>query len=195
LEPAVARLVATALFVLGLLAFLDAAFLTLGQRWVARRSRERWILLTLEVDLVALWAVAVAVLGWRWRVVPTGAEGVAAAAGLALVGAGTGLAVWGKWRLGRMFSATFGIKRDHVLVTDGPFAITRHPIYSGILVALAGSALVWNLALNLALAAGFAIAFWFHTVFEEELFEKHFGEAWHAYRERVPRLVPFLRRR
>jgi protein-S-isoprenylcysteine O-methyltransferase Ste14 len=79
-------------------------------------------------------------------------------------------------------------------VTDGPYAITRHPIYTGIVTALIGSALVWNSTLTLILAVLMVVPFFLHTVYEESLFEHHFGEPYFEYQRRVPRLVPFARR-
>jgi protein-S-isoprenylcysteine O-methyltransferase Ste14 len=114
--------------------------------------------------------------------------------GLLISAAGIGLAVWAKLRLGRWFSATFGIKEGHELVTGGPYAVTRHPIYTGLLIAIAGAGLVWNSGLTLALAPVLAVPFFLHTVFEEAMFEKHFGQAYFDYQRRVPRLVPFTRR-
>jgi protein-S-isoprenylcysteine O-methyltransferase Ste14 len=80
-----------------------------------------------------------------------------------------------------------------VLVTDGPYAITRHPIYTGLLGAMFGSALVWNSLFTLILAVLFVIPLFLHTVYEEHLFERHFGEAYFDYERRVPRLAPFIR--
>jgi len=102
--------------------------------------------------------------------------------------------VWAKARLGRWYSGTFGVKEGHVLVTDGPYAITRHPMYTGLLLMLLGAALAWNSALTLLLAALYTLPLFFHTVYEESMFERHFGEAYRAYELRVPRLVPFTGR-
>ena len=63
---------------------------------------------------------------------------------------------------------------------------------TGLLVAIAGSALVWNSLLTLILAALMAVLLFLHTVYEETLFEAHFGGAYFDYERRVPRLVPFL---
>ncbi len=176
----------------GALFFVDAPFWTFGQKFIAQRSRERWILLTLELDLYALWAVARYALHWDARLVPAPWEPVLAAHGLVLTALGVGLAVWAKVRLGRWFSATFGIKPDHQLVTDGPYAVVRHPIYAGLLAALVGAALIWNSAVTLALAVLQSVPLFFHTVYEETLFEAHFGEAYRDYERRVPRLIPFF---
>jgi len=78
-----------------------------------------------------------------------------------------------------------------VLVTDGPYAVTRHPIYTGIITTIVGAALLWNSTLTLLLAAFLAVPLFLHTVHEEALFEQHFGNAYRDYQRRVPRLVPF----
>jgi protein-S-isoprenylcysteine O-methyltransferase Ste14 len=182
-----------AIAIAGLLPFADAPFLTLGQTFTIQRSRARLILMSLELDLLALWAVAKFFFHWEVRLVPATSERALALAGLALTLAGAVLAAWAKFRLGKWFSATFGLKEGHELVTDGPYAVTRHPIYTGILLAILGSALTWNSTLTLILAALLAVPFFLHTVYEESLFEHHFGEAYFEYQKRVPRLVPFVR--
>jgi protein-S-isoprenylcysteine O-methyltransferase Ste14 len=172
--------------------FLDAPFRTLGQRWVAKRPHERALLLSMELNFIALWILFKYYLKWDRTLAPPGAEPALALVGALLASSGAGLTVWGKLRLGRWFSATFGVKVGHELVTYGPYAITRHPIYSGLLAMAYGSALAWASPLTLLLALLLSMTLFFHTVYEELLFEGHFGDAYRDYRRRVPRLVPFL---
>jgi len=174
--------------------FLDAPFRTLGQRWVAKRPHERALLLSLDLNLLLLWVIFKYYVKWDPRLAPPLAEPVLTLVGACFCPAGAALTVWGKIRLGRWFSATFGVKEGHELVTDGPYAVTRHPIYSGVLAMLFGAALAWNSALTLLLAVGISLTLFFHTVYEELLFEKHFGAAYRDYQRRVPRLVPFAAR-
>jgi protein-S-isoprenylcysteine O-methyltransferase Ste14 len=171
--------------------FLDAPFKTLRQRWVARLPHERTLLLSTELNFLALWALFKFYLKWDRGLLPAAAEPVLAVIGALLVAAGVALNVWGKLRLGRWFSATFGVKEGHELVADGPYALTRHPIYSGLLAMVYGSALAWDSALTLLLALLLTMTLFFHTVYEEMLFERHFGDAWRDYRRRVPRFLPF----
>jgi protein-S-isoprenylcysteine O-methyltransferase Ste14 len=173
--------------------FLDAPFRTFGQKFLVRRGRERLVMLSFELDLIALWVVATCFLHWRWPLAPPAAAGALAIAGRGLTLAGAALAVWSKLSLGRWFSATFGVKEGHELRTDGPYAFTRHPIYTGLLAMLAGGALVHDSALTLLLAVLMAVPFFFHTVYEEALFEQHFGPAYFEYQRRVPRLLPWPR--
>jgi protein-S-isoprenylcysteine O-methyltransferase Ste14 len=185
------RRIGVAVIALQALFFLDAPFLTLGQKRATWRWREQVVINSLELTLVLWWVMAKWLLGWERPLVPAGAALAAGCAGLALVLGGAGLLVWAKLRLGRWFVAGFMIKDGHELVTGGPYAITRHPIYTGLLAAFAGAALLWNSALTLALAAGFVVSLSLHTMVEEALLERHFGDAYRAYRARVPRLVPF----
>ncbi len=175
--------------------FLDAPFLTFGQKRSAWRWREQIVLNSFELALVMWWVMAKWRLGWERALVPAGATFVAADAGLAMVLVGVGFVVWAKLRLGRWFVAGFMIKEGHRLVTGGVYALTRHPMYTGVLATFAGVALVWNSALTLLLGAGFCGTLFLHSVIEEALLEHHFGETWYEYRAQVPRFVPFLHAR
>lgn len=185
------HLACLALYGLIVLLFADTPFKTVGQRYVVQRSRQRLVLFTFELDLVVLWAIAVFAFHWDRRLAPRGLDAALAPIGLLVSLAGATLAAWAKLRLGRWFTGTFGIKEGHELVTDGPYAVTRHPIYTGLLLMVLGAALAWNSALTLLLAALLVLPFFLHTVHEESLFEEHFGPAYLEYQERVPRLVPF----
>ncbi len=173
--------------------FLDTPFRTLRQHFVTARHRERLIMLSFELDLLALWAIATLYLHWRWPLAPAVAAPALAVLGLALTAGGATLDLWAKLRLGPWFSVTFGVKPGHPLVSDGPYAVTRHPMYTGILAMLAGGALVGNNGVALLLAALMALPFFFHTVYEEAMFEKHFGAPYFEYEQRVPRLLPWPR--
>jgi protein-S-isoprenylcysteine O-methyltransferase Ste14 len=174
----------------GLFFFADAPFLTWRQKFVEQRSRARLLVVSLELDLVGMWAVARFYLKRDFPLLPPAVAPVLVAAGLLVTLAGVALSVWAKLRLGRWFSATFAVKEGHELVTDGPYGITRHPIYTGFLIAFIGTALAWNSGLTLLLALLFAVPLFLHTVYEEHLFERHFGAAYFEYQKRVPRLVP-----
>ena len=58
-----------------------------------------------------------------------------------LTAAGLGFAIWARWHLGSNWSGTVTVKEGHTLVRSGPYHRIRHPIYSGLLLAIAGSAL------------------------------------------------------
>jgi len=110
----------------------------------------------------------------------------------ALTAAGLLIAVWARGYLGTNWSGTVTIKEGHELVTQGPYAIVRHPIYTGLLLAFAGTAIAigeWRAVLGIAFAA---IAFWRKLRLEEQWMCEQFGERYQAYCRRVPTLVPFI---
>jgi protein-S-isoprenylcysteine O-methyltransferase Ste14 len=78
------------------------------------------------------------------------------------------------------------------LVTSGPYALVRHPIYTGLLLAMLGSALAlgdWRGVVAFALAAG---ALWRKLRVEESWMQQQFGDAYQAYSQRVAALIPFV---
>ena len=112
--------------------------------------------------------------------------------GVALVAAGLAFTVWARVHLGRNWSATVTLKDDHELIRSGPYRLVRHPIYTGILVAFAGSALVrgeWRAALAVVIVLA---ALWRKLRLEERWLEETFGEAYARYRAEVAALIPFV---
>jgi protein-S-isoprenylcysteine O-methyltransferase Ste14 len=112
--------------------------------------------------------------------------------GVALVVAGLAFSVWARVHLGRLWSGTVTLKADHAIVRSGPYAITRHPIYTGMLLALFGTSLAMD---TVAAAAGFllvAAGFIIKSGQEERLLRGHFGEAYEEYRRSTRRLIPFV---
>jgi len=112
--------------------------------------------------------------------------------GTAFVAAGLGFSIWARRHLGSNWSATITLKEDHELVRSGPYRFVRHPIYTGILVAFVGSALVrgeWRAAVAVAIA--FA-ALWRKLRLEERWLEENFGAAYASYRAEVAALIPFV---
>ena len=63
-------------------------------------------------------------------------------AGVALTAAGVGFAIWARAHLGKYWSGDVTIRQEHRLIRSGPYQFIRHPIYSGMLLALVGSVLV-----------------------------------------------------
>jgi len=178
-----------------LVAYADAPLRTFGQRFLVHRWAERLVLLSIELNLLLLWALARLWLGRDAALAPQGAERALAWAGAVLAWAGAAFAVWARVALGRWFSASFGVKPGHVLVTHGPYGVVRHPLYTGLVVLGAGIGLAWDSAITFGVALLYTVPFALHALIEEQLFAAHFGEAWQAYRARVPMLVPGLRPR
>ena len=185
-----ARWTALAALAVALLAFADAPWRTFRQRFVAHRWAERMVLFSIELNLFLLWVLAKVLVGRDASLAPGGLEAAFAWAGTVLAWAGALFAVWAKLTLGRWFSASFGVKHGHELVTHGPYAVVRHPIYTGTLVMIAGLAVAWDSWLSLGFAVLLVVPLAMHAAIEEQMFTAHFGDAWQAYRARVPSMVP-----
>ena len=115
-------------------------------------------------------------------------------AGLVLLIASTAFTIWARVALGRLWSATPNtLRTDHRLKTDGPYSVTRHPIYTGLFGMVLGSVLLNGLGSSLAflVVAGIVVAT--RIPVEERLMGETFPDEYPRYRERVPQFVPGLK--
>ena len=112
--------------------------------------------------------------------------------GLFMLAAGLAFAVWARRYLGRNWSGVVTVKQDHELIRSGPYALVRHPIYTGLLLAILGTAVAigeWRgLIAFVLITAGFVIKL--RT--EEAFMSETFGEQYARYRAEVPALIPFM---
>lgn len=112
--------------------------------------------------------------------------------GLGLTALGIGFAIWARLWIGANWSGTITIKAKHELIQNGPYALVRHPIYSGFLLAILGTAIVRGelgglLALPLA-----ALGWTLKLRMEESFMVQQFGTAYLDYKRRVKALVPYV---
>jgi len=110
--------------------------------------------------------------------------------GLVCAATGVALAVWARAYLGRNWGDPLTVKKDAELVTSGPYAYIRNPIYTGVLTAMLGSALVdWWFAVPLVWSAAYFV---YASRGEEQLMLKEFPETYPAYKARTWRLIPYI---
>jgi protein-S-isoprenylcysteine O-methyltransferase Ste14 len=112
--------------------------------------------------------------------------------GAPLVLVGTLFAFWARFRLAGNWSASVALKQGHELVVAGPYRLVRHPIYTGALLTVAGTACAigqWRGVLALALTF---CGFCYKIHLEERLMLATFGDAYRRYRSQVKRLIPFV---
>jgi len=117
------------------------------------------------------------------------------AAGWALFGiciAGLAFTWWARLTLGSLWSGTVQRKEAHVIVESGPYRLVRHPIYTGLLAALASIALQLGAPLGFVGLGLFTLGFFLKARLEERFLMSELGESAYAdYRRRTPMLVPF----
>lgn len=113
--------------------------------------------------------------------------------GIVLTFAGAALLCWARFALGKFFSADVTLKQGHQLIQSGPYALVRHPIYTGINLAVAGTALEigeWRGVL------AFALVVIMHIIKarqEEALMAAQFGDEYSLYRRHSGFLIPRFR--
>ena len=107
---------------------------------------------------------------------------------------GLGFAISARVHLGQNWSGTVTVKQDHELIRTGPYRMVRHPIYTGLLSALLGTALAIGEWRALLAFAAFTVGFLFKIKTEEHFMDETFGEKYARYRAEVPALIPFPRR-
>ena len=110
---------------------------------------------------------------------------------------GLAFVFWGRLTLGEMYNAStsFGVElyANQRLITHGPYAIVRHPIYVGLLIAALGGLLIyrtWTLVFLVVNALGVIVL---RSRREEEALAIEFGEQWAAYCQQVPAYLPHWR--
>jgi protein-S-isoprenylcysteine O-methyltransferase Ste14 len=109
-----------------------------------------------------------------------------------LAAAGFAFCWWARVTLGTLWSSNVTRKEDHRVVDTGPYALVRHPIYTGVILAAFATALAKGTVLGFAGVAIFALSFYVKGRLEEQFLRKELGtEAYDAYRARVPMLIPF----
>jgi len=111
--------------------------------------------------------------------------------GAVLVFLGIAVAFWARYHLGRNWGMPLSEKEGAELVTTGPYAYIRNPIYAGVLLALIGSILVYGVLwlIVLVLYGGY----FFYSVFgEEKIMMRLFPEQYPPYKARTKRVIPWV---
>jgi protein-S-isoprenylcysteine O-methyltransferase Ste14 len=114
------------------------------------------------------------------------------AAAVILSYAGLAIALWARTALGRNWSALPELKLGHELVTTGPYAVVRHPIYTGMLLMFTAVAVLWEAPAGLLLLVVAGIVLRVKLAREETLMAGEFPDQWPAYRARTRRLLPLV---
>lgn len=110
--------------------------------------------------------------------------------GLAFTIAGCLIAAWARIALGGNWSGAATVKASHELIVKGPYAFARHPIYTGLLLAVVGTALVIGEWRSIVGTVVILLAFFVKMSQEERLMLQTFPEAYPHYRQRVRALIP-----
>lgn len=113
--------------------------------------------------------------------------------GLAILIAGVAFAVWARVHLGRNWSGNVTVKEGHELIRSGPYAFVRHPIYTGILAAVLGTAVCSGTVRALVGLLIITAALIVKLRAEERFMRETFPGQYERYSAEVPALVPFTK--
>ncbi|HTR96191.1 MAG TPA: isoprenylcysteine carboxylmethyltransferase family protein [Trebonia sp.] len=111
--------------------------------------------------------------------------------GLAVWALGLALAIWARFYLGRNWGMPMTRREEPDLVTTGPYRLIRHPIYTGIIVAVAGTALATSLYGLIGVAVLLAY-FAYSARTEERFLTERFPDTFPPYKARTKMLIPFV---
>ena len=112
--------------------------------------------------------------------------------GAAITIAGLLFAVWAREHLGSNWSRSVTIKQGHELITTGPYAVVRHPIYTGILTGFLGMAIAISQVRGFIAFVLIFLALWIKLRMEEQWMRSQFGEMYATYAHKTAALVPYL---
>jgi protein-S-isoprenylcysteine O-methyltransferase Ste14 len=112
--------------------------------------------------------------------------------GLLITLVGLAFAIWARVHLGKNWSGMPTIREEHTITRTGPYRLVRHPIYSGILLGLTGTAIgIGYLVIFFCIILVFGL-FVIKFRMEEKFLEEEFGEEYARYKREVKALIPFL---
>jgi protein-S-isoprenylcysteine O-methyltransferase Ste14 len=140
-------------------------------------------ILIIAVTLIALWLYEYRVLPGLLPVVVTG---------FAVLFLGIGFAVWARVHLGTNWSSRPAIRENHTITRTGPYALVRHPIYTGILTGILGTAIATGAIFAFIFLGIILVLFLIKIRMEEQFLLEEFGEEYERYRREVRALVPWV---
>jgi len=112
--------------------------------------------------------------------------------GLILCGSGIAFAIWARNILGTNWSAQPTLKENHELIMTGPYRYVRHPIYTGLFLAIFGTVIASGRILDFIIFAYLLIDTHFKAKIEESLMLQQFPDAYPAYQKQTKAIIPFV---
>ena len=112
--------------------------------------------------------------------------------GAAVTVVGLLFAIWAREHLGSNWSRSVTIKQGHELIITGPYAVVRHPIYTGILAGFLGTAIALSQVRGFIVLVLIFLILWVKLRMEEQWMRSQFGETYATYAHQTAALVPYL---
>jgi len=183
------RIAIVGLWLIWVLSWLAAAWWSNNTEKRAGLKTELSYRIVLVAGAVLLWVPAHGYTGplRLWQIGWTGAWVC-----VVLEALGFAFCWWARIHLGRLWSASITRKADHRVIDAGPYAIVRHPIYTGVLLAVLATAAAKGTVFGVGATLLIVLGLWMKARFEERWLSQELGaDAYADYRRRVPMLLPF----
>jgi protein-S-isoprenylcysteine O-methyltransferase Ste14 len=111
---------------------------------------------------------------------------------VALVLIGLFILIWARSTLGVNWNANVETKEWQALVQKGPYAKVRHPMYTGLVTMVLGSALSYGRMLGVVILVIFIVGFWLKALQEESILTKRYGDAYKEYKAKTKAFIPYI---
>lgn len=112
--------------------------------------------------------------------------------GVIITTIGLGFSVWARRYLGKNWSQAVTIKEDHKLISNGPYALARHPIYTGLLFGFVGSSIALGEMRGVVAVVLVFLVLLHKLRLEEKWLGEQFGESYEIYCKKVSAIIPFI---
>ena len=112
--------------------------------------------------------------------------------GVVLCIVGLAFCIWARFTLGRNWSGVVTLKGGHELIMHGPYAVVRHPIYTGLLTMFIATVIVLGHVAGIIALPLVFVSIWIKLRHEEKLMLQKFPDQYAAYQRRVKRLIHFI---
>lgn len=180
--------------------WIDACWLLFGMYWLVSslkrkktKQRETWLQrfgymlpLALGVYLLSRREAHYGWLGQRFVGIGPAGDWL----GVLLTAVGIGIALWARWHLGANWSGAVTLKEGHQLIRTGPYRAIRHPIYTGILLAIFGTAVTIGEVRALLAVAIVWLSFYVKARREESFLTKEFGSGFVEHKRQTGMFLP-----
>lgn len=155
------------------------------------KSKDRFsVLLIIAMSVVS---TIIPIIDWAYFSNPQESNTVVTVAGFITLWTGVGLRNYSIKILGKHFTPTIQLQKDHTLITSGPYSIIRHPSYLGALLAIVGIAVFLNSLIGaISAVVAMMIAYTIRINNEEKVLESLFGNVYTQYQKNTKKLIPFL---
>jgi protein-S-isoprenylcysteine O-methyltransferase Ste14 len=162
-----------------------------GKETSENKNYDRYsVLLIISMSLIS---TIIPVLDWAYFSNPNESNTLETFIGFIFICLGVGLRNYSIHILGRHFTPTIQLQKDHELITEGPYSIIRHPSYTGALMALVGGALWLNSSIGIISAIiAMMLAYTIRINAEEKVLKGLFGNVYSDYQKNTKRIIPFV---